>query len=288
MNQSMKRGSQETITLWQDQAVAAPAIPLQENLKTEVAVIGAGISGLSVAYFLQKAGKSVAVIDAWGLGSGDTSRTSAHLTAVIDQRYYKTESLYGEKTARLVAESHMAAINRIETICREEKIDCDFVRLPGYLTAAGNGIQDLEKELPAVKRAGLSDAKLLNFIPELGENSAPALLFPQQAQFDIAKYLAGLAGCFIQKGGKIFTHSPVREISGGKKAYSKTESGYRIDADSIVVATHSPVNDLVTMHTKQAAYRSYIIVCDIDKNFLPPFLFWDTMDPYHYIRLVKN
>ena len=103
--------------------------PLQENIHADVCVIGAGISGLTTAYLLAKAGRQVVVLDDGPVAGGMTMATTAHITNMHDDRYFEVEKLHGREGARLAADSHSAAIDRIETIVKQERIDCDFQRL---------------------------------------------------------------------------------------------------------------------------------------------------------------
>src|SRR5436190_16623968 len=96
-------------------------------------VVGGGIAGLTTAYLLTKAGEAVTVIDDGLIGGGETCRTTAHLSNAIDDRYYRIEKWHGEEKARLAVESHTAAIDQIERIVNNEKIDCDLRRLDGFL-----------------------------------------------------------------------------------------------------------------------------------------------------------
>src|SRR5947207_14288152 len=117
----MKRSADETISVWMGLNKSKPSFSkLQKTAEAEVCVIGAGIAGLTTAYLLQKAGKAVSVVDAWGLAAGETARTTAHLTAVLDDRFADLESLFGVPDTKLAADSHRAAIDRIEQIVRAE------------------------------------------------------------------------------------------------------------------------------------------------------------------------
>src|SRR6476620_5871343 len=109
---------------------------LTQSLESDVCIVGAGIAGLSTAYCLSCEGKSVVVLDDGPIGGGMTERTTAHLSNVIDDGYVEIERLHGEAGARLAAESHTAAISRIETIVTTERIVCEFERLDGYLFQA--------------------------------------------------------------------------------------------------------------------------------------------------------
>src|SRR5207237_8175681 len=109
---------------------------------------GAGIESVSSRYTLAKADKKVIVIDDGPIGGGESGRTTAHLTWAMDDRVYNLESIHGEANTRLIVESHMAAVNRIEEIVRLEGIDCDFRRLDGYLFLGPDDKQQLlDKEL---------------------------------------------------------------------------------------------------------------------------------------------
>ena len=109
--------------------------------------------------------------------------------------------------------------------------------------------------------------------------------FPRQAQFHPLKYLAGLAKRIKEKGGRIYTETHATEIEGGKQARIETSSGGVVIAGAVVVATNTPVNDLIAIHTKQAAYQTYVIGARIPKDRLRAALYWDTPDPYHYLRI---
>lgn len=286
----MQRSTDETISVWRENASPVPPFaPLHENLSADVCVVGAGIAGLTTAYMLQKSGKSVIVVDAWGLGAGETGRTTAHLTAVLDDRFFRLETLFGEENARLAAESHMAAVNRIETIVKEERIKCDFERLDGFLVALPAQREDFDREADAAKRAGFADREILENVPLEGVASfGPALRFPQQAMFHAMNYMTGLAAAFVDYGGRLFTGSHVSEVKGGQQAYVKTDDGFRVGAQHIVVATNTPMNDWVKIHTKQAAYRTYVVGFELPKESYPGFLLWDMQSPYHYVRIVRG
>lgn len=249
-------------------------------------IVGAGIAGMTTAYLLARAGRAVVVIDDGPIAGGETGRTTAHITAALDDYYHEIEKLHGEEGARTAAESHTAAINRIEAIASLEDIDCDFERVDGYLfLGPGDDRKLLERELKAAHRAGLVDVELVERVPVDSFDSGPALCFPRQAQFHPLKYLNGLARAIMRDGGQLFSGARAQTIEDGEPAKVTTADGRVITADRIVVATNSPVNDWVILHTKQAAYRTYVIAARIPRESVPRGLYWDTADPYHYVRL---
>ncbi|MER3425352.1 MAG: FAD-dependent oxidoreductase, partial [Nitrospiraceae bacterium] len=213
-------------------------------------------------------------------------RTTAHLSNAIDNRYYVIERLHGQEGARLTAEGHTLAIARIEEIAAKEEIKCDFERVDGYLFLSPEDPPDLlDQELEAAHRAGLRDVARLSRAPVHGFETGPCLHFPRQAQFHPLKYLTGLARAIKREGGRIYTCTHVTTITGGSPAQIETDSGRIVNAEAVVVATNTPVNDLVTIHTKQAPYRSYVIGARIPHGSLSKALYWDTHEPYHYLRL---
>ncbi len=250
----------------------------------DVCIVGAGISGLTTAYLLLTEGKSVVVLDDGPIAGGETERTTAHITNVIDDRYFEIERIHGEEHARLAAESQTAAIHKIESIVEREQIDCDFARLDGYLFLSPNdSIELLQKELKALKRVGFAQVELVDQLP-FG-TAISALRFPDQAKFHILKYLTGLCKAIVREGGNIYSFEHVEKIEDAEMVTVHTSSGRSIRSRSLVVATNSPISDWVKIHTKQAAYRTYVIGLPVPIGSIPDALYWDTAEPYHYIRL---
>jgi glycine/D-amino acid oxidase-like deaminating enzyme/nitrite reductase/ring-hydroxylating ferredoxin subunit len=283
----MQPESGTTLSIWVATAEMPSRSPLAENARAQVCVVGAGIAGMTTAYLLASAGKSVVVLDDGPIGGGMTGRTTAHLVTALDDRYFELERLHGEEGARLAAASHRASIDQVERIVREEKIVCEFERLDGYLfVPPGESKKILDRELAAAHRAGLSDLEIIERAPIESYDTGPALRFPRQAQFHPLKYLAGLARAIERDGGRIFTGTHAAKIEGGEgTARIETANGSVVTADSVVVATNTPVNDLIEIHTKQSAYLTYVIGARVPKGAVTRALFWDTPDPYHYIRI---
>ncbi|MDZ4183541.1 MAG: FAD-dependent oxidoreductase [Desulfuromonadales bacterium] len=282
----MESNSGQTVSIWMATAEEPQSVPLSENMDADVCIVGAGIAGMTTAYLLARAGKEVIVLDDGHIGGGMTERTTAHLANAMDDRYFEIEYLHGEKGALLAAESHTAAIARIEAIIVAEGIDCEFERLDGYLFVPPGGSKNLlERELKAAHRAGLTNVKQVARAPIDGFDTGSCLRFPGQAQFHPLKYLAGLKRAIERDGGRIFTGTHVGKITGGVNARVETSSGYGVTADAIVIATNTPVNDIVTIHTKQASYTTYVIAARIPRGSVTRALYWDTADPYHYVRV---
>src|SRR4029450_7328680 len=148
----------------------------------------------------------------------------------------------------------------------------------------GDSEDTLDQELAAAHRAGLTDVEKLSHAPLSSFNTGPCLRFPNQAQFHPLRYLVGLAEAIQREGGRIFGRTHAQEIRSGKPA--RIRAGERVVlADSVVVATNTPINDLVAVHTKQAPYMTYVIGARAPAGSVPRALYWDTEDPYHYVRI---
>src|SRR5437660_6451614 len=125
----MRPTSGTTTSVWMATADTPAEKSLSKDTSAHVCVIGAGIAGLTTAYLLARAGKSVIVLDDGPIGGGMTGRTTAHLVTALDDRYFELEHLHGEKGAQLAAESHRSSIEQVERIVKDENIDCEFERL---------------------------------------------------------------------------------------------------------------------------------------------------------------
>jgi glycine/D-amino acid oxidase-like deaminating enzyme len=282
----MKDDAQASTSIWMATADTPSQSQLSENIRTDVCIVGAGIAGLSTAYLLGREGRSVVVLDDGAIGGGMTGRTTAHLSNAYDDRYVEIEKVHGEEAARLTAESHTAAINKINEICIVEKLDCDFEWLDGFLFAATpDHLELLEDELAAAHRAGLRSVEKVDRAPLKAFDTGPALRFSRQAQFHPLHYLEGLARAIMRDGGRLFGRTHATTIEGGKNARVETSHGPGVTCEVVVVATNTPVNDRVAIHTKQAPYVTYVIGVRVPKDSVTRALYWDTGDPYHYVRL---
>jgi len=231
------------------------------------------------------------VLDDGPAGGGETGRTTAHLSNVMDDRFYVLERAHGPEGSRIAAESHGAAIDSIESIIQRESINCGFARLNGYLflgredAARKDSEEVLRRELEAARRAGMRDVELLPRAPLTSFNTGPCLQFPRQAQFHILHYLNGLCRAIEEMGGRLRSQAHVDHVEPGPPAKVHTSAGRSVTADFVVCATNSPIVDWIAIHTKQAAYRTFAFAARVPGSSVAPGLYWDTGSPYHYIRL---
>ena len=269
-------------------SASVPSYPaLTDGADTQVCIIGAGIAGLTTAYLLALEGQKVILIDDGQIGSGETSRTTAHLSNEIDDRYVEIARVHGTEGARIAAASHTAAIDFIEQFVRTNRVDCDFMRLDAFLfLAEGDSSDILDDEHDAARLAGVVVEKVPR-APLASFDTGECLRFPNQARFHPLNYLSALAEAFVKAGGRICcgTHVKNTESKDGRATVSIEKPDVKVTADNLVVCTNSPIHDLFTMHTKQAPYRSYVVAAHVPRGTVTDALYWDTEDPYHYARL---
>lgn len=272
-------------SVWMEVDVAPAAGTLEGDASCDVVVVGSGIAGISTAYELCQRGLSVIVIDRKRICGGMTARTSAHLAPLCDDLMSEFTKLRGTEAARLFYESQAAAVDRIEAIQKRESIACDFRRLDGYLFQGRDMPADIiDQELESVRAVRAPVHRLVG-VPLHGCETRHVLRYPRQAAFHPLKYLAGVAQACRDRGVTFYANSPVVEVS--EKAGEvtvKTAQGV-IHAANAVIATNSSIADRVAIHTKTAPYRTYVVAFEIPRGKLLDALYWDTEDPYHYVRL---
>jgi glycine/D-amino acid oxidase-like deaminating enzyme/nitrite reductase/ring-hydroxylating ferredoxin subunit len=274
---------------WADSASVSNFPRLQRKQRVDVVVIGAGITGLTAAHVLLKAGKTVAVLERARCAQIDTGHTSAHLTMVTDERLTDLVSRIGRDHAQAVWDGGLAAIAQIDETTREHEIDCAFEWVDGYLHRAleegARDRTDFEAEASLAADLGF-DATFEHQVPLVG---VPGIRFAQQARFHPRKYLAGLARSIADLGGKIYEHSEAGEFCDDPLGVKVGD--VMVTCDDIVIATHTPLVGLTDIasatlfQSKLALYTSYVIAGRVATGTIPDALWWDTADPYHYLRL---
>jgi glycine/D-amino acid oxidase-like deaminating enzyme/nitrite reductase/ring-hydroxylating ferredoxin subunit len=283
----MRTDNGRTVSFWMATADTPAPGTLTGTVDADVCIVGAGIAGLTAAYLLTREGKRVVVLDDGPIAGGETARTTAHLVFYNDDGMSVIERLHGLEGLRLATESHSAAVDKIEQIVREEAIDCDFLRTDGYLFVSpnGQGHDFLQQEFDAAHRVGLNDAQWVERAPLPSFDTGRCLRYPRQAQFHPLKYLRALTSAIAARGGLVFHNTHATNVQGGDDdARVETATGGTVTCKAVIVATNTPVNDRFAIHTKQQAWRTYAIGMRIPRGSIPAALYWDTEDPYHYVR----
>jgi glycine/D-amino acid oxidase-like deaminating enzyme/nitrite reductase/ring-hydroxylating ferredoxin subunit len=249
------------------------------DLTADVAIVGGGISGLTAAVILSRAGKRVVLLERDRLGSGETGNTTSHLTEAVDGRYQRIAKDFGNEGATLVARCSREAIAWIEQAATAAA--CGFRRLPGYLYSVREWDRVwLEDGFEAARLAGC--AVEWDEHPPVPFDTHGAIRFDHQAQVHATAYLGELIAEARTHGVQCFEQSRVVGVSDGTPCRVETLNG-TVQAADVFVAANVPVNNRVLLHTKIAAYRSYAIAARVDAPETWALL-WDTEDPYHYVR----
>lgn len=282
-----------TQSFWRATAPPLRFPTLDEDLRADVVVIGGGIAGLTAAYLLLKARRSVVVLERDQIGYGETGQTTAHITYVTDSRLSELVKRFGRDHAQAVWDAGLSAMEQIQEITQTEGIDCELAQIPGFLVAAHD--KDAAKEAESLREeAALAtdlgfDATFVDAAPVFGR---PAMRVANQLKFHPLKYLAGLAGKIVQMGGRIFELSEVNEFQDDPLLVKA--AGHAVQCNHVVIATHVPLQgtrsrlSATLLQSKLSLYSSYAIGARVPKHTVPEMLWWDTSNPYLYLRVEKR
>jgi len=268
---------------WQaDLADSQKSIEQNPSYTCDTVIIGAGITGITTALMLQKAGQKCIIAEAGSIGYGTTGGTSAHLNTFFDATYPEIESDFGSESAKLVADSGKKAIAAINAFIDEYQIDCDFEYKAAYLYSENDKeTKQLKEILASSRNAGVN-------VVEYEDNGVPvpfdmAIHFTDQAQFHPLKYIRSLAEEFIKLGGIILEDSFVRHSKYQDDLHKVSAGEKTLIAKNLVYATHVPPG-LNMFNFRCAAYRSYVLGVRLKNESYPIGLSYDMQEPYHYFR----
>ncbi len=232
-------------SIWSETARLPQFPPLQENIHTDVLIIGGGMAGLLCAYRLHTAGVDYILCEANTISTGITKNTTAKITSQHGLIYHKL----GTEKAKLYLEANQKALNEYRRLCAD--IDCDYSEQNSYVYSI-NDLKKLQKELSALKKLNFpaSYQKPLS----LPISTVGAVKFPGQAQFHPLKFLAAIA-----KDLRIYEHTPIRELA---PHTAKTDNA-TITAKKIIIATHFPIlNKHGSYFIKMYQHRSYCLALE--------------------------
>ena len=283
----------KTVPYWADTVRMPKFARLRDDLRVDVVVIGGGITGATAAYLLRKAGAKVALLERDRFNLAETGHTTAHLTYVTDMRLRELVRNFGRDHAQATWDAGLAAINQIHQIAEEENIACEFAWVPGYLHAANRKSEDevfaLQEDARLVRDLGF-DATLMDKVPFM---RVPGIAFANQAKFHPAKYLRGLLLALKKLGGHIFEKTEASSIAVEPTAVVKANDR-TIRCKYVVIATHVPLQgatgtaSAALFQTKLAPYSTYAVGAKIKSGTVPEASFWDTADPYFYLRIDRQ
>lgn len=280
---SVKRDG-ATQSPWQNIAkLAIDNATIGQQNAYDVIIIGAGITGVTTALLLQKAGKNCLVLDTGNIGFGTTGGTTAHINTFFDSTYPEIESDFGKEASRLVADAGRLALEMIGSFIDGYQIDCDFEVKTGYLFSETEKEADqLNDILEAAKNAGVDvDRSTTNDLPI---SFIQSLKFEGQAQFHPLKYVQGLAKEFIAHGGTIKENAFIKDAKQQDNQCIATSETEDFTGSYLIYATHLPPG-INKFSFRCAPYRSYALGIRLtDDQQYPNGLAYDMQEPYHYFR----
>ena len=290
----------DTTPYWQTSVTLPRFRSLDRDLHVDVAIVGGGITGITAAYLLKKAGKSVALLERHRCLRADTGHTTAHLTCVTDTRLSELVKSFGADHARAAWDAGLAAIAQIDGIVRTEGIECGFAWVPGYLHAPPRQPADASEQEAATLRDEANqiaelgfDARYLDRVPFM---NMPGIEILGQARFNPRQYLAALLARIHGGGSHVLEDTNVDEVKAGDadEPLSLISNVDTITCDYVIIATHNPIVGLASLlsasmlQTKLALYSSYAVAGRVPSGSIPDALFWDTSDPYNYLRIERR
>jgi len=236
-------------SLWTNNLTPPKFPALTENIKTDVLIIGGGISGVLCAYFLHTLGVDYALVEAAEVGSGITKNTTAKITSQHGLIYDKLIKSIGVERAKMYLQANQIAVEKFKTL--SEKFPCSLQEKDAFVFSL-NAPKSLEQEVRAVNHLGFN-ASFERNLP-LPFKTAGAVRFPNQAQFNPLEFLYG-----ISAGLNIYENTPVRELANNIALTDRA----RIAAKKIIIATHFPfLNKHGSYFLKMYQRRSYVVALE--------------------------
>ena len=227
-----------TRSIWKSTAPNTGFPTLNENISTDVAIVGGGITGITAAYLLAKSGKKVVVLEADTISGGTTGDSTGNLYAMVDKRLHHIQSKWDKDTASKVAKSRAQAVNLVEELVNKYEINCNFKRVPWYLfSETDKKDKTIEKEIDAAQDYGLSIEELHDL--PIPVKVSTAIKVENQAQFNPAAFVRGLAQKINTANCRIFEHSEVYHIEKEEELVLSTATG-TVTAKNVILATHTP------------------------------------------------
>jgi glycine/D-amino acid oxidase-like deaminating enzyme/nitrite reductase/ring-hydroxylating ferredoxin subunit len=268
-------------SLWLDTTPATTYDPLPGDVTADVCVIGAGITGLTAALLLKRAGRRVVVVEMDRVAAGVTAYTTGKVTSLHGLHYTQVRSRFGADGARTYAEANEGALALIARLVRDGDIDCDFRRKPNVVYTEDPAERDrVRDEVEAARAAGL-DASYTEQT-DLPWPVAGAVRVGDQAEFHARRYLLTLAGEVHGDGGAIHERTRAVSVDDGEPCRVVTDRGEVIAGD-VIVATHYPMLDRGLFFARLSPERSYALACRV-RGPLPQAMYLSTESPAHSVR----
>ena len=261
---------------------------LNQNIQADVAIIGGGITGVQIAYYLANRGIKAVVLEKDKLCSSTTGGSTGKITSQHGLIYKYLKDINGKEYAKKYYEANEEAKENIIKIINKEKIDCDLERKSAYVfTEVEKEVQEIKQELEYTKKLGIASEFVTKL--DLPIDIYGAIKFENQAQFDPVKYVYGLTKSIIKNGGEIYENSKVIETVEDDGKYNISTKEGKVRAKYLVIATRYPVIKFPGYYfLKMYQSTSYAVLADThtDLNFDGYYINQET--PTLSFRTVKS
>jgi glycine/D-amino acid oxidase-like deaminating enzyme/nitrite reductase/ring-hydroxylating ferredoxin subunit len=283
----------KTESYWQSSARLPEFPSLTNDLEVDVVIIGAGLTGITAAHLLKREGAKVAVLDRQRCAQADTGHTTAHLTYVSDERLHHLAKHFGRDGAKAVWDAGAAAVDQIHELVQGHASEADFKWVAGHLHARSNNgdrkdRDSLQEDAQLAREMGF-DAEFMESIPFF---KTPGVRFANQAKFHPHKYLNALLNGIPGDGSHVFENTEVSEVESNPLIVHAGQ--HKIKCSFVFIATHTPMLGQTGLlkgtlfQSKLALYTSYVLGTKLPRGRVPEGLFWDTGDPYYYLRIDQH
>jgi len=273
---------------------------LAQDISADVCIIGSGIAGISTAYELVSSGSKVVMIEAREVLSGESGRTSGHLSNALDDGYVQIAKKHGEEGAKIAAQSHSWALRHVGEVSKKLGIECEYRQLPAYEVSQyqkgtsehDDEVKELKEEVEKVKELGIAASFKDGFAIRGWDGKVDqreAAIFEEQATFHPTKYMVGVLKWLAEQPNfSCYTHTRAISIEekgiqllglGSKEVHIGTEDGSTITCKNAVEATCVPLQKLAVV-AQMEYYRTYCIAVRVPKGYIEDCLIYDEADPY--------
>lgn len=280
----------DTTSYWQSSASLSQFPAINSDLEVDVVIVGGGLTGITAAYLLKQAGAKVALLERYRCACTDTGHTTAHLTYVTDYRLSQLVKTFGKDAAKAFWEAGIAGIDQIYDLVKKRAGEAEFRWVPGYLHARLNETdekdrQSLEEDAQLACELGFE----CSFVKTVPYANRPGIRFENQAKFHPLKYLEPLLKAIPGEGSYVFENTEATQFE--EKPLAVQAGRHKIRCSYVMIATHTPLlgnTGLIKgtlFQSKLALYTSYVLGARLPRGAVPEALFWDTSEPYFYLRV---
>lgn len=245
-------------SFWVETAPADPFAPLERDRAFDVAVLGAGIAGVTTALLLKREGLRVALVEAQRVAGGASGWSTAKITSQHSLAYSELRSRFGDSGAIAYGQANQAGLDLIVALAQELDIACDLRRKPAYVYTESEDERDTLREEAADALASGLPASYTEEL-DLPWPVAAAVRFDDQAEFHPVKYLRALAREVDGAGSVVFEGTRAVGVKDGERPVVTMENGRSVTARHVVVATHAPFLDRAVFFARMHPERSYVL-----------------------------